>query len=296
MEELRSWVMEWAEPLAGLVEPTPAAQHSDGDLRVVFPWGDPHVGLYSWHEETGEDFDLEIAERVLGGAFERLVSLSPAAASAHIINLGDFYHSDNQQNRTARSGHALDVDDRFHKVQRVGVRIMRTAIDLALAKFPEVIVTNCIGNHDDHTSQTLSICLDMLYEREPRVTIDARPVKFHYYRFGRCLYASTHGDTCKMNQLESVMAADRAEDWGETRFRHWYTGHVHHDSMKEFRGCTAESLRTMAARDFYAYSHGYRSDRDMKADIWHRNFGRVNRHIVGIEQLRGGAGGTDEAA
>lgn len=287
LEDLREWILEWAEPIRGIVDPTPSPQHDTDDLRVVFPWGDPHIGMYSWHEETGDDFDLEIAERLLGDSFARLVELAPAAGCGHIINLGDFYHSDNAQNRTARSGNALDVDGRFLKVQRVGIHIMRTAIDLALTKFPRVIVTNAIGNHDDHTSQTLALCLAMMYEAEPRVEIDTTASKFAYYRFGGALYGVTHGDTCKARDLESIMAADRAKDWGETRHRHWYTGHVHHDSAKEFRGCTVETFRTMAGKDAWHHASGYRSDRDMKADIWHAKHGRINRHIVGIDQVSG---------
>jgi hypothetical protein len=81
------------------------------------------------------------------------------------------------------------------------------------------------------------------------------------------------------------MAADRSKDWGETQHRYWYTGHVHHDTLKEFPGCTVETFRTLAARDAWHHKSGYRAGRDMKCDIIHKDHGRVCRHIVGIEML-----------
>ena len=87
----------------------------------------------------------------------------------------------------------------------------------------------------------------------------------------------------------------RKEDWGCTSYRHWYTGHVHHDrhmSSQEYSGVTVESLRTLAPKDYYAHSHGYRSDQEMKADVWHRKFGRASRSFVNLKQLwsEGGQG------
>jgi len=284
LEALLEAVQDMAEPLRGIVDPIPFGGATRDDLRVCYPFGDPHVGLYSWHEETGQNFDLDIAEANLTSAVSKLVALAPPSRVGHLINLGDFFHSDNKANTTTR-GTPVDVDGRYARVQRVGARIIRRAIDLALTKHDEVLVTNVIGNHDEHTAQTLSLCLEMLYENEPRVTIDTSPAKFHYYRFGKNMYGVTHGDTAKPKDLESIMATDRSKDWGETRYRHWYTGHVHHDSLKEFRGCTVETFRTLAARDAWHHSMGYRADRDMKADVWHVEFGRITRHIVGIEQI-----------
>ena len=90
-----------------------------------------------------------------------------------------------------------------------------------------------------------------------------------------------------MRQLAEIMAAERSEDWGQTKFRHWYTGHIHRDRAEEsIGGVTSESLRTIASRDAWAASMGYKAGRDMKCDVWHKDHGRVCRHIVGIEQLR----------
>ena len=79
---------------------------------VAIPIGDPHIGMYAWSEEAGEDFDTDIARNDLLNASRSLFNASPDADRCLIANLGDFFHSDNQSNRTARSGAALDVDTR----------------------------------------------------------------------------------------------------------------------------------------------------------------------------------------
>jgi hypothetical protein len=276
---------EIVEPLRGKGGITAAPRHEDSDTLCVYPMGDPHFGMFAWAAETGQDFDLKIAEHTLSAAVDALVGLAPKSEQALVINLGDFFHTDNATNRTMRSGNALDVDSRWAKVLGVGVKTMRACIDRTLEKHAKVRVINEIGNHDDNTSIVLSTVLAAFYEKEPRVEIDCSPAAFHWHRFGKCLIGVTHGDEAKMNQLPGIMAADRAADWGVTEHRHWYTGHVHHDGLTEFPGCTVETFRTLAPGDAWAHRAGFRSGRDMKLDVWHREHGMINRHIVGIGRL-----------
>lgn len=264
-------------------DPIPAPKKfKHSDLLCVYPMGDPHLGMYSWAEETGQDFDLQIAERTLVQATTSLVNLCPPAEQALIINVGDFFHADNKENRTMRSGAVLDVDTRWAKVLRVGLRTMRACIDAALTRHQTVRVINEIGNHDEHTSQVLTIALSMYYGHNPRVSFDESPARYHYFRFGKNLIGVTHGDAVKLEQLGPIMAVDRAAEWGQCDFRYWYTGHVHHKRVHEFVGFVAESFRTLAARDAWHAGEGYRSGRDMNAIVLHTDHGEVMRHRVDI--------------
>lgn len=272
------------EPLRAVADPIPQALVHDDDLLAVYPMGDPHIGMLAWPGETGNKFDLKIAEDNLFAAVDHLVNLAPPARQALIINLGDFYHSDNVAGTTTR-GTPVDVDGRWAKVLATGLRIMRRLIDRALEKHAHVRVINEIGNHDSHAAIFLSIALAQFYEREPRVEIDVSPEPFHWYRFGKVLIGVHHGDRTKKGDLLGVMAVDRAKDWGETEHRYWYIGHVHHDTLKELHGVTVESFRTLAGKDAWHHGQGYRAGRDMKLDVLHREFGKINRHIVGVDQL-----------
>lgn len=269
----------------GKAQPTRQPESSNADLLAVYPIADVHVGMLAWAPEVGKDFDLSIASRNLRAAVERLVYLAPPAETALLLELGDFFHSDSTANRTLRSGNVLDVDGRWSKVLDVGIRLMRDCVDLALTKHKRVVVEIIPGNHDDHSSVVLQHVMAAFYEREPRVEVNKSPDPFRYYVHGATMIGCAHGDAAKPSNLPAIMAADRAEDWGRTRHRHIYVGHVHHDQVREHPGCTVESVRTLAGRDAWSHREGYRALRDLKLDIWDRRYGRVSRHVVGIDEI-----------
>lgn len=285
LAQLEEAVKTIAEPFRGQSNASIHPGYTDDDLLCVYPMGDPHLGMYATAQRTGQEFNLEIAERTLVNAVDSLVGIAPRAAEALIINLGDFFHNDNSSNRTARSGAALDVDGYWSDILSVGIRTMRRCIDKALEKHERVTVINEIGNHDDHSAMMLSLCLQQYYENNPRVHIDTSPETFHWFVFGENLIGVTHGNSTKPEKLPGIMAYDRKEDWGKTTHRYWYTGHVHHDSVKEYPGCIVETFRTLAGKDAWHHSAGYRSGQDMKCDVLHKKYGRINRHIVGVQQL-----------
>jgi hypothetical protein len=271
---------KWEKPAAIKKPKGPLAD----DLLTVVPIGDAHIGMFSWAEETGQDFDLKIAEANLVAAVDHLVSLAPRAKKALLINLGDFMHSDNARAETTL-GTRVDVDSRWSKILRVAIRAMRRCIERLLETHEQVHVICEIGNHDSNSAVMLALALEQFYENEPRVFIDTSPAKFHWYTFGQNLIGVTHGDTAKIKELPTIMACDRAQDWGNTTQRYWYTGHVHHQTAYEFGGCTVETFRTLAPSDAWHKAKGYRSGQDLKLDVIHKKYGRINRHVVGINQI-----------
>jgi hypothetical protein len=282
--QAEQWIKDLAEELPR-AEPSPINKANfREDVIAVYPMGDPHFGMHAWGEETGEDFDLKIAERDLCNAVARLVDTVPPCEQALIINLGDFFHADNQQGTTTK-GTRLDTDTRYAKVLRVGIKAIRQCIHTALEKHKHVTVINAIGNHDEQTALFLSVALSNIYEDETRITIIDAPTVKHYYRFGKNLFGVHHGHTIKMDQLPFQMALDRPDDWAATEFRYWFTGHIHHDSRKEIGGVVVESHRTLAAKDAWHTSMGYQAGRDMKSILFHTTFGEVERHTVNVKML-----------
>lgn len=267
------------------VSPRKASGTYLNDLLTVYPIGDPHVGMVSWPEETGDDWNLKIAEQMHCDAMHELVRAAPASKQAVVVNLGDLYHRDGINAETPRSRHPLDVDGRFMKMFQVGVKVMRRCIESALEKHESVHVISAAGNHDESSAQALAVLLSIAYENEPRVTVDLSPAVFYYYRFGKVLIGVHHGHTCKAPALPGVMASDRASDWGECKFRHWLTGHVHHESTKEYPGVTVESFGTLAAKDAYATNGGWRSNRHMQSIIYHRGGWLVARSQVSADMF-----------
>ncbi len=287
-EQLRQWLAELASDVPRAKESRPPKAVAD-DLLTILPMGDPHLGMYAWGEETGEDFDLDIATRDLCHAVDRLVRTTPPSKECLIANLGDFFHADTNAGVTLRSNHKLDTDTRWAKVLGAGLKAMRQCIQTALEHHEKVTVINAIGNHDDHSSVFLSIALSNIYENEPRITIIDRPTITHYYRFGENLIGVHHGHTIKPDKLPLLMATERPQDWAECKHRIWLCGHLHQDIQREYNGVRVETFRTLAARDAWAASMGYQSGRDMKGLVHHRRHGAVARHIVSVDMLRAAA-------
>jgi hypothetical protein len=260
----------------------------DDDLLNVIPMGDPHFGLRTWKPETGEDFDLSKAEEMTFGAVDKLVSRAPPACEGLLLNLGDYFHADDSSNRTPRSSHALDVDGRFQKIASVGFRAMLRCVERMLETHERVTVRNNPGNHDPHQALMLNIAVGARFHDNPRVYVDPSPSSFYYYRFGKVLIGSTHGDGAKMGDLPLIMAADVPQEWAAAEFRVWHVGHFHHNQrigQKDLTGCEVETHRTLAAGDAWHRHQGYRALRDMKVISYHREYGEDLRIRCGVERL-----------
>lgn len=277
-----------AESVKGLAPITPAPAIDDDSLMCVYPMGDPHFGMHAWAIESGDDFDLKIAENLTFSAIDRLVASAPKAKKALLLNLGDMFHADNQKNVT-NSGHQLDVDGRWAKVQQVGLRSTIHCIKRLLENHEEVIFRINRGNHDGNSSYALALMISCFFDNEPRVKVDLSPATAWYYQFGEVMIGSTHGDTLKGADMPSIMAADKPKEWGDTKHRYWYVGHVHHQDSKEYRGCIVEYFRTLAARDAWHQGQGYRAGRDMRLIVLHKKHGEIERHTcdIGMLSLKG---------
>lgn len=263
------------------VKPQKAPAGTDADLMACYPVGDHHMGMLAWAIETGGDnYDIAIAEQLLDDAFRHLTAAAPKCGLALIAFLGDFMHYDSWAAVTPAHKNLLDADGRFPKMVRAAIRSMRRSVDYALARHDRVHVIIEPGNHDPASSIFLMESLALFYEREPRVTIDTSPSRYHYFTFGKVMIGTHHGDGTKPENLPGIMAADRPEEWGRTEFRYILTGHVHSRTARDFPGCTWESMRVLAPLDGWAAQKGYRSIRDMRAIIMHREYGEVSRLTV----------------
>lgn len=282
IREFVSSIMEEAKGKSRLV---PAPDHVNSDILAVYPMGDPHFGMYAWKAEAGQDFDSEIAKQLTIAAVDRLVASAPPAETAIFLPLGDLMHADDTKNRTPQSGNALDVDTRHRKVMAIALNAMKHAIYRLLEKHKKVIARFVEGNHDPHAAFAISLALSEHFSNNPRVTIDLSPSLFWYYRFGKVLIGATHGDKAKGRDLLGVMATDRSEDWGQTKFRYFYHGHLHERGEKEMPGVRIEWFRTLAPLDAWAAGEGYRTGRDMYVIVHHREFGEVERHRCDVAMV-----------
>ncbi len=283
-ELLKEFAQTLADGVKGMAPLTPKPTHTFSDLLCVYPVGDPHFGLKVWSQEGGGNFDLDVAERVTCGAIDRLIASAPAAHTALLLNLGDHFHADSQSNTTT-AGTGVDVDGRWAKIQQIGLRAMLYCIKRLLERHEKVIFRINRGNHDKHAAYALALMVSCYFHNEPRVEVDLSPSAVWYYQFGKVLIGSTHGDTIKGNALMGVMAADKPQEWGTSQHRYWLVGHVHHIDQKEYPGGIVEYFRTLATGDAWHHGQGYRSGRDMRLIVMHKDHGEIERHRCDVGML-----------
>ncbi len=291
-DEQTRWDEFWSackahvESYRGISELSSPPTDVDERLLTIYPLGDPHIGMLSWAKETGEDFDLKIAERDLASVVDMLVARAPSSKRAILANVGDFFHAETDEQRTPANGHKLDCDTRMAKMAGVGFMLVRRLIDNLLAKHELVDAVNVPGNHDPKLALMLSMWLAAVYEKEPRVRIVDNRNPFIYLRHGKCLLGFAHGHNTKLEQLPAIMATDRASDWGEAIYRMWITGHIHHLTRRELPGCIVESFRTLAPKDYWHNSMGYRSGQSLSCITLDTDFGEVTRSTVDLRLSR----------
>jgi len=78
----------------------------------VFVFGDPHLNMYSWAQETRADWDQDIAMKQHLGAMLDMNERAPNADLGILATMGDLFHSDSLKDATA-SGTPVDVDGRL---------------------------------------------------------------------------------------------------------------------------------------------------------------------------------------
>lgn len=272
---------------AELVRAAPVAAPAlfNADLCNLFTFTDFHLGMMAWHKEGGQDWDLKIAEGVLRGAMAAMVRQSPAAHTAVVNVQGDFLHCDGLMPVTPGHGHVLDADSRFPKVRQAAIRLIRELVTMALETHQSVHLILAEGNHDQDSMGWLADSFTVLYEDEPRVSVNDSALPFYVVEWGETMLGVHHGHKVKNEALPLLFAAQFPAEWGRTRKREIHCGHRHHRDEKEYNGAVVIQHPTLAARDAYAARGGWIADRAAQAITYHKRYGQVGRVSVCPEML-----------
>lgn len=250
------------------------------ELLNCYVISDYHFGMLSWSDETGADWDLDIAEKTLVRWFEQAIAQSPDTEKAVFAQLSDLLHYDGFDAVTPESKHLLDADGRFPKLVRTVIRVIRQVIDMLLAKHRYVHIVMCDANHDPVSQVWLREWLSVIYENEPRITVDTSPSPYNAFEFGKVALFFHHGHKRGMGNVSEVFASQFREMFGRTKHAFAHVGHRHHLDIKENNLMIVEQHRTLAAPDAYAARGGWTSGRDAKVITYHAEHGEVGRVTV----------------
>jgi hypothetical protein len=246
---------------------------------------DLHNGKYAWGEETGTDYDSDIAARIVMDALEDLLSkLLPFKPERFLLPVGnDLLNVDTQTNTTAR-GTLQDVDDRPNRVFESTVGLCVAIID-RLRNYAPVRAKMVPGNHDPQSIFHLGAVLKAWYRNCNDVEIDNSPQNRKYERYGVNLIGYVHGDhqeDPKPKDLPLIMAQEVPEDWAKAQFKEWHLGHFH--KKKEtayiagdtFNGVMVKVIPSLVGTDAWHYRKGYvKGRRAAEAYVWNKECGPV---------------------
>ncbi|MEL4069918.1 oxidoreductase [Ochrobactrum sp. GPK 3] len=267
----------------------PAPKGCRDDLLNQFTITDNHFGMMSWREETGSDYDLRIAEQLLLDWFSAAVAQAPDAHTAILAQLGDLMHHDALESVTPAHKHVLDADSRLQKVIRVVIRTVRRIIDMLLQKHERVHVVMASGNHDPASSAWLREMLAVMYENEPRITVDNSPSLYYAFEWGRTMLAYHHGHKRGVANIEATIAGMFRKMFGRSLQAYVHIGHRHSDDARKGTLMYVEQHETLAAPDAYAAGGGWLSGRSAKRITYSKEFGEVGRDILRPEMVQGTA-------
>ena len=264
----------------------PGPTHANSDLATAYILTDYHIGMLSWHEETGADWDVKIAEELLVAWFAAAIAAAPASGVGVLAQLGDFLHIDNLDALTPASKHVLDADTRLQKVVRVAIRAIRRIIAMLLEKHPRLHIIMADANHDPAGSIWLREGLAAHFENEPRVFVDQRADGYYCFEHGLTSLFFHHGHKKKPDSVDDVFVAKFREVFGRTKHSHAHMGHYHHIKTLESSLMVVEQHRTLAAPDAYASRGGWMSKRSASAITYHRQYGEVGRIVLTPEMVQ----------
>jgi UDP-2,3-diacylglucosamine pyrophosphatase LpxH len=225
-ECVEAMIQAASKPLRKPLTKAVKAPKRDG-LWQVLVIADTHFAKYAWRETTGgDDYDLTIAERLVGEATEELLAMGDTYKPVRrtIALLGDLFHYDTPAGTTT-SGTPLERDGRLQKMIQVGCDSLLGAIERSAATVPtDVTIVN--GNHDETLTWAFQRIMQERFRNDRRVRIDGRYTGRQYVTHGRNLLGFVHGHRAK-RKLPQIMALEAAADWSQCPYREWHTGHFH---------------------------------------------------------------------
>lgn len=259
---------------------------TDKKLLNLYTVSDFHLGMLSWSDETGDDWDMKIAEGLFTKWFDAAFQMAPDAGTGVINLLGDLAHFDSLDAVTPASGHVLDADTRYQKLVRYMIRMVRRVVEMALVKHQTVKLLIVQGNHDESGMIWLAEMFSTLYEQEPRVFVDTSADVYKLVQHGKTTLFFHHGHKARFDAIEPVMIAKFRKAFGDSKYSYAHVGHLHHQKIVESRNMIVEQHRTLAAKDAYASRGGWMSGRSANVITYSAEFGEVGRITISPEMLK----------
>lgn len=278
-EPVAAAMIEFAKRHVQPVSATHKARKQPATRPFMLVWGlwDAHLGMYAWDKEVGESFDLDIAtRRVLNSVDDMAAELEPYQLTRVVMPIGnDFMHFDSVRHTTTHGTHFLDTDTRYSKVFLEGLRCQAYMVQRALEVGAKVDALYVPGNHDVTSSFAMCVALAERFRNEKRFSMDLRMNPRKAVMHGGTLVAFDHGQDCKPNQLNTILATEFKDLWARSTYREVQVGHLHQRWEKQYEGVTPTNGVLVR-----------RNPALCNVDAWHHKGGLVGEPMKSVEAWR----------
>jgi hypothetical protein len=251
-----------------------AYQYQPGRVMLELPIVDNHFGKPAWAEETGSDYNLEIAEKLFKKTANEILAkaeLMRLPIEQFETQIGqDFFHFDNAQGTTT-SGTQMEMAAHWQQMFRTGVECLVWLVE-KLRPIAPVTLRWMGGNHDEVLSYCAAYSIYAYYKDCENVTVDLTAAPRKYIHYGVNLIGLSHGKEGK--RIQHLMQQEQPEAWGKTLYREWHLGDLHHEECEEVGGVKIRRLPSITAADGWHAKKGFRAVRTSQAFVWDRELGR----------------------
>lgn len=244
---------------------------------LVLSLADIHLGKLSVTYETGQEYNRQIAiTRTLEGIQGLLNKSAGFNIDGILLIVGnDILHTDTLSRGTTK-GTPQDTEGMWHEnfllAKDLYIKVVEMLIPVA-----DVYVQHNMSNHDYMSGYFLADTVKSWFRLNENVFFDTSPKDRKYFQYGLNLIGSTHGDNIKPDNLPLIMAEENPQEWGETRFRFWYTHHIHSKQSKDYGSVCVESLRSPSVPDAWHDRSGYLNSQALEGFIHSFDKGQVCR-------------------
>ena len=248
---------------------------------------DLHLGKVAWSEETGQNYNMEIACELFLDAIDFFIEKAKDENIERILfPIGnDFFNSDSAHpySKTTK-GTPQEDDTRWQKIYKTGRELLVSSIQ-KLSEVAPVDVLVIPGNHDTERAFYVGDSLECWFHNDKNVTIDNSPSPRKYYKFGEVLIGLTHGNEEKITDLPGIMSQEASDWWGSTYYREFHLGHLHRTSSRAFlpttevQGTVVRHMSSLSATDAWHHKKGYVGARKSgEALVWDAELGLCSNY------------------
>ena len=249
---------------------------------------DFHWGKYAAYY-TGDEYNRTLAEERLFDCTSKLLDRIQKDGLPEKIVLGlggDGLHIDNIQKNTTK-GTPQDVDGSPLEIAFSYIDLCKRYV-LYLSQLCDVDVYVINGNHDFYSTVFLRAALVACFDSVENINVcsDLNPRQTFVY--GNSLITFVHGDDGNVKDYPIIVATENPKEWGESKWRYIFTGHLHTErELPQFGDTVVYRMPSLAGTDDWHFKKGYSGRKALIGYKICSKLGVITTHIVPVDKSKG---------